>query len=73
MSTQTKYENLTTMQRHRLVNANEKEFLALKRDHTARLEALYKQLPKCTTHAEHKRTMASIEALLRIPSGPSAA
>jgi len=72
MSTQ-KYEHLTPLARARLANTDEKAFRALKRDHGARLTALYTQLPQCKTLADHRRTMASIEALLTIPTGPEAA
>lgn len=72
MSTQTKYENLTAIERARLANTNEREFRALKRDHAERLYALRAQLPSCKTLAEHRQVMASIGELERIPSGERA-
>jgi hypothetical protein len=72
MSTQTKYENLTALERARLANTNEREFRSLKRDHAERLYALRAQLPTCKTLAEHRQVVASIGELEGIPSGQQA-
>lgn len=72
MTNAKKYENMTPLERARVANSDEKAFRALKRDHQARLDALYAKLPKCTTRAEHAQTMESIQALLRIPTSSAA-